>query len=604
MTTEARHTVHTRPLRAVRAIRVAVLIVLAGFVVALIATYGRRGKPQVRITMDRAAPAARGPLVDQADEFAISGSREGRPAFALRARTVMGFEGERKMLERVELTLYDTAGSSVTVAGRRGEFDAATRRAQLSGEVRVETGEGMWLETGTLYYDSDRDMIFTADEVSFAGEGIAGRGRGLNYLVGDRQMKIPAQVVFRAERPDGGPPVRVTAGDLVAALAADTMVFTDNVRLEHGADVLQSSYLKLAFERETREVRSISAFGRVEAGLRPDGGGRGSELFADSLSGRFAPGSGGLEEAEASGNCRFTSGETTARSRTARYDRSRDLLELRGDAVVMTGSDRIAAQEIDLHPERETLEASGQVRTVAFPAEADEGRNPGFGRGAAISFQAHELFLEHAAGRAAYRGAARAWQEGNSLQAEEIVVDREARQLRASSRVMARFTQPPPPRGQGAPGANRPIVTALVADSLVFDETRGLGSYRGNVRLTRLDATLTADEMDARVEDRGGRKQLARLEARGNVAVRQGASYGTAQAADYVSGEEMLVLRDEHGLAEVVDAATRRTMRGRTLTFDLAGDRILTESARGGRTWITLTPDAKDVQPVEPKTRH
>ena len=48
----------------------------------------------------------------------------------------------------------------------------------------------------------------------------------------------------------------------------------------------------------------------------------------------------------------------------------------------------------------------------------------------------------------------------------------------------------------------------------------------------------------------------------------------------------------------------RSTLRGRTLTFDLAGDRILTESARGGRTWITLKPEAKEVQPVEPKTKH
>jgi LPS export ABC transporter protein LptC len=596
------HRLHTRPLHAVRALRVALLLVLAGFTVALFMSYGRQGKPQARITMDGAAPAAGATVVDQSDEFAISGSREGRPAFALKARTVMGLEGERKMLDRVELTLYDPGGSSVTVAGARGRFDAATRQAQLTGDVRIETGEGLQLRTGTLYYDSDRDMIFTADDVTFAAEGIEGGGRGLNYLVSERQLKIPGDVALNVVRAAGGPPVRVTAGDLVATLADATLVFTDNARLEYGPDVLQASYLKILLDSETREVRALHAFGQVAATLRPEGSGRGGELLADSLNGRFAAAPPGLLEAEAAGNCRFTSGESTARSRTARYVREEGLLELRGDAVVMTGSDRIAAQEIDLRPDRHVLEARGEVRTVGFPARASgEGATPGFGRGAPVSFQAGTLRLEQDAGLAVYRGTARAWQEGNSLQAEEIVVDRSRRLLRATTRVMARFTETRP---RGAAGAGRPLVTALTADTMVFEDATGTAAYRGNVRLTRLDATLTAEAMDARLQEKDGQRSVRSIEARGNVAVRQGASYGTAQTAEFAAGEELLVLRHDQGLAEVVDGATRRTMRGRALTFDLAGDRILTESARGGRTWITLPPDAKDVQPVEPQTRH
>ena len=91
--------------------------------------------------------------------------------------------------------------------------------------------------------------------------------------------------------------------------------------------------------------------------------------------------------------------------------------------------------------------------------------------------------------------------------------------------------------------------------------------------------------------------------ANGSVAVKRSGSYGTARSAEYLADQDLLILRDEEGLAQVVDVATGRTMRGRTLTFDLASDRILTESD-GGRTWITLTPESKDVPSVEPKTRH
>jgi hypothetical protein len=61
---------------------------------------------------------------------------------------------------------------------------------------------------------------------------------------------------------------------------------------------------------------------------------------------------------------------------------------------------------------------------------------------------------------------------------------------------------------------------------------------------------------------------------------------------------------DAQGLAEVVDGATGRAMRGRELTYDLAGNRVSTESGPGGRTWITVTPDVKGPARVEPPSRN
>jgi len=139
---------------------------------------------------------------------------------------------------------------------------------------------------------------------------------------------------------------------------------------------------------------------------------------------------------------------------------------------------------------------------------------------------------------------------------------------------------------------------------MVFDDAQGVGRYRDNVHLTREDSTLTADAMDAYLMDRAGARELDRIVASGSVAVKRDQAFGTARTAEYRAADDLLVLQDGEGLAEVVDAATGRTLRGKTLTFDLAGDRILTESARGARTWITLKPEAKDVQSVEPKTKH
>jgi LPS export ABC transporter protein LptC len=596
--------IHWRPQRAVLILRVLVLMVLAGFVLAVIMSYGRRGSPQTEITMAPASatPAQQGPVVDRSDEFEVNGSREGRPAFTLRAKSVTGFSGDRKLLEGVELTIHDGRGGQVTVSGLEGQFDAAERRARLSGDVTVEgKDEGLSLRTGTLFYDNDRDMIFTADDIAFSVGGLDGEGRGMNYLVADRQIKIPDRVVLRIATGGTGGPVSITSGDLVASLERNTAVFTDNVRMESGGDVVYGNYLKVQFDEGRRLVRQMNAFGDVVVTRAAQPGGTVGEMRTDALAAEFGGPKSGLKTAEASGNCRVTWGDTTSRSRSARYRAAEDRLELRGDPVLMTATDRIAAQEIDVAIDGRVLQARGDVRTVSQPGSTGPAGVPGFAPRSAISFQARTLMVDQKADRAVYGGAARVWQEGNSLQGEEIVIDRQARQLHATGNVMGRFTARPARAGTQAA---KPVVTAITATSLVLDDALGVGRYRDNVRLTREDAILTADAMDVFLVERDGSRVLDRIESRGSVAIKKGQSFGTARTALYRAGPDLLVLQDDEGLAEVVDAATGRTLRGRTLTFDLAGDRILTESAGGGRTWITLKPEGKDVQPVEPKIKH
>src|SRR5262249_52100518 len=159
--------------------------------------------------------------------------REGRPAFTMLARTVTGYADERKLLHEVNLTIHQEQGGEVQVEGRDGQFDDTARRAQLSGDVSVRTPEGLSLRTGALFYDSDRDMIFTGDEVEFSIGPSQGQGRGLNYLLNERQIKIPDQVRLRIVEEAGGSVATVTSGDLVASLDENSAIFTGDVRLEH-----------------------------------------------------------------------------------------------------------------------------------------------------------------------------------------------------------------------------------------------------------------------------------------------------------------------------------------------------------------------------------
>jgi len=594
--------VHFGTQRFIRALRVLVLVILAAVIVGMALTYGRRDRPQTEITMT-GSPASleqeQGTVLDQADRFEINGTRGGRPAFTLNAGTVTGFANERKLLEQVSMAIHEESGDSIKVVGSEGQFDPTSRQAQLTGDVDIATPDGLSLQTGTLFYDSDRDMIFTGDAIRFSLGWMTGTGRGLNYLVGERQVKIPDQVELHM-RGEDDIPLTITAGDLVASMDDNTAVFTDDVRLERGGDVLVGDYLHLKFDEERRHVTGIEAFGDVSAELAPGPDGRTNTLQADSLVVSLLTPSDTIDRAEASGNCRFTSGPYSSQSRTALFLRQDDRLELRGNPVVLTDRDRIAAQEIDLRPGRQSLEARGDVRTVSLSAPGERGDTPGFGQGA-VSFQANEMRADQVAMRAIYIGSARAWQGGNSLQAAEIIVDHAARQVRAEGKVISRWTtasdSPDEP-------AVRPAMTMITSQSMILDDREGTGRYDGGVRMTRPDATLTADLLDTFLRSDGPRRDVERIEATGSVEVQWGGSTATAQTAHLLNDESVLILQDDDGLALVVDNATGRSLRGRTLTYDLAGDRILTESERGGRTWITLDPESKDAPSVEPKTRN
>jgi LPS export ABC transporter protein LptC/lipopolysaccharide transport protein LptA len=590
------------PLRAVTTLRALILIGMAGMILWTALSWGRRGPQQADITMrSAAASTGHGPVVDQSDSFAASGTREGRPAFEIAAQTVTGFEGERKQLETVDLTVHEQEGGTVQVQSREGKFDPTSRRAQLTGDVVIHTPDGMKLTTTNLYYDSDRDMIYTGDPIRFLLGPAEGTGEGMNYLVSERRVKIASRVDLVLKPQDGTDPVHIRSGNLVASLEDNSAVFSDAVTLERSGDKLSGRYLRVELDETHKQISAMRSYGDVVVTLAPNAQGQQGSLHADSLTISLGPGNTVLT-AEASGGCHFASPPYTGNSRTAFFTKADDRLELRGDPEVLTQTDRITAQEIDLHPEHQTLEARGEVRTVSL--RQDNGTVPGFGSQSAVSFQSQHLVAEQQSGRATYSGGARAWQEGTSLQADEIVVEQQSKQVHAAGSVMSRFTERPGPKD---PPGTRPQVSVITARRMTADDQSGKAHYEGDTKLTRPDATMTAETMDLETRDGGKRRELSRVLANGSVSARHQGAFATSKAAEYNPERHELILRDEEGLAEVVDTATGRSMKGRRLTYDLDSDRVLTETSAGARTWIKMTPDGtkpEGMKPGEPPARH
>ena len=460
--------VNFRPLRLVTALRVVVASLLVAFAVIIFLSFGRKEEEPVRIHISQPSGAPGDKVVDLSDNFLIFGTKGDTESFKMQADQVTGFVGDKKSLKGVRLEVVGDNGERLFLSGSEGQFDMADKRAQISGDVKVAGKNGFRLATTSLYFDGQRDVIFTSDEISFESSGMAGRGRGLNYLTRGQVLKIPAEVhvtLQPASLDDG--PVEISSGDMTLDLGENDVVFNDAVVMARGPETFAGNYLKATLDPSRRRVLSVKAYGQVSASFLSGKDQARSDLKADSLLADLGPDGRTLERLEALGQCRLSSQGMTATSETLLAEAPADRIALRGEPVLLDGRSRIAAQEIDLHPAGRGLEARGDVKSSFQPAAAGAAAtSPSFFTGREpVYFQAARLRVEDGGNVARYSGSARGWQGDDSLQAEEIVLHFGDRGMSAFRNVLCRFS---PPREDTAAGDGRTPSPKLIVAAAIL----------------------------------------------------------------------------------------------------------------------------------------
>ena len=598
--------VNFRPLRLVTALRGVVASLLVAFALVVFLSFGKKEEEPVRIHVSQPSGAPGDKVVDLSDNFLITGTKGDSESFRMQADQVTGFVGDKKTLRGVRLEVVGDNGERLLLTGSEGQFDMADKRAQLSGDVQVAGKNGFRLTTSSLYFDGERDVIFTSDEIAFETSGMAGRGRGLNYLTRGQTLKIPAEVhvTFQGEVA-GGVPVEISSGDMTLGLRESEVVFNDAVVMSRGLESFSGNYLKATLDPSRRRILSVKAYGQVSASFLSGNEKARAELEADSLVATLGPDGKTLERVEALGGCRLASQGLTATSETLLAEAPADRIALRGEPVLLDGRSRVAAQEIDVHPGSRSLEARGDVKS-SFQGAAHEGpsASPAFFSGREpVYFQSARLVVEDGGNLARYSGSARGWQGDDSLQAEEIALHFGDRRMNAFRNVLCRFSDTGQPAGTAQGAAASP--TLIVAGAMDYAEEEGTVHFRESVKMTGRDSTVIADRMHVSLTDPAeGRRRVARLLAEGSVRFTHLANSGTGDRLIYTPGDGLAEMQQDAGLAEVVDRTNGRILRGRTLTFDTKRNRVLTETMEGGRTWITLSPKDKDGRGLEPKIGH
>jgi lipopolysaccharide export system protein LptA len=138
-----------------------------------------------------------------------------------------------------------------------------------------------------------------------------------------------------------------------------------------------------------------------------------------------------------------------------------------------------------------------------------------------------------------------------------------------------------------------------------YSDTEGVVHFRDAVKLTRQSSTVLSDRMHVTLSDPTlGRRKVLRVLAEGGVRFNHLTNSGKSDRLVFIPDQDLAEMQQDAGLAEVVDHTNGRTLRGKTLRFDMKGNRVLAETSDGGRTWITLNPKEKDTPALEPKIGH
>jgi lipopolysaccharide export system protein LptA len=493
-------------------------------------------------------------------------------------------EGARPQLKWVEA---NGAEQQLVADEFVAEFVPDGRVARVTAQGSVE---GTARHGGRLDRLSAQQAVLEMDAGNEPHSLVARGGVRVESREGNRAQQLETeglQLQFAAVRG------RRTLGSAESLAAA-------GVELREGGDVTVLRAMRLATEfAADNRLRRLLGSGGVEIVRRPTSGME-QRTTAQEFAVEFGAG-GQWTRAEQSGHVRFREGNRTVEAERARMVRATDTLTMEGPATVADALTRTTAAKIEINQRTGEATATGNVRTSYL-------QGGGGSRGAAPNLAsepahitAEQLHVGRgtpspgaAVSKAVYSGRTRLWQGDAVIEAERMELERTTQGLEAIGKVRGVFPEAAIDEKarqekikddaetlRAQRGAEKAGVVKFTAGRLAYSGAEGKARLEEAVTLESSTARLAAREIILTFTPTGGVQRVSSAEGLGGCTIRQGERRGAAERCRYDAAEgKFILMGGEPSLSDPVLGVTT----GRQLTFFLADDRILVESAEGTRT--------------------
>ncbi|HUD56801.1 MAG TPA: hypothetical protein VMR02_16340 [Terracidiphilus sp.] len=319
-----------------------------------------------------------------------------------------------------------------------------------------------------------------------------------------------------------------------------------------------------------------------------------------------------------------------ATAERADYEGTGEWLHLTGSPRVVNGGLDMNADKIDITRVSGDAFARGNVKATWFGYDSGASSKPdpttaakpgpGLGSQGPAHVIATEAQLHQATGEATFRGQARLWQQGNSIAAPEIILDRTKQTLVARTTNVAdpvkvvlvsaanagptkpSAAQNKPSSGQGKTGSpDAPSVIRVRGGDLKYSDAERKavmhGGALGSVLAETGDATTRSSEVELvllppgnHAGKDGGSAQVDRMTALGNVIIDSQGRHGTGERLDYSSERGEYVLTGTGAAPPRMTDPARGTVTGGSLIFNSRDDSVNVEGDGRATTTETTVP--------------
>jgi lipopolysaccharide export system protein LptA len=282
------------------------------------------------------------------------------------------------------------------------------------------------------------------------------------------------------------------------------------------------------------------------------------------------------------GNVRLKEGDRSGEAQQAVFTKANQTAVLTGQALARDASSETHAAKITFNQATGETFAEGNVRSTDLSAKATTTQLAP----APTNLSSEHMEANSKTGRAIYTGHARMWQGASVLEAESIELSRDTRVVNAVGNVRAVFPQASSD-DQSQP-KKQPSLWHISAGTLTYWDLENRAKLEENVVVQSVDQRMRAPVLDLFFTRAAGGKQgvsgaaqISRAVGTGGVMVEEGDRRATAEKGVYTAEDQKFVLSG--GNPTLYDAQ-EGTTTGRQLTFHIADDTIIVDSAEGMRT--------------------
>lgn len=467
------------------------------------------------------------------------------------------------------------------------------RRAHLERNVTMAADEHS--ESGGVPTETHRTWASPLADLEFR---VAGKAQAeLNSIHGTGGV-----VVTSESRRSNGPasPSRMTADDVTATFAGNAVLKTLT-----GVGHASIAETTLAGARQTTSGDRLDAQFAGLGNTAPQVRGAGSTQIENAtISGHVVL----VQQPPAKPDSSLPP-ELRATGERAVYEGAGQWVHLTGEPRVVDGGLQLTADKIDMSQAAGATFAHGDVKASWFgntqlPATAAPApAGPSLGGDGPAHVVAAEAKMQQSTGEATFRGQARMWQQGNSVAAPVIVLNRARQTLAAST------TNPSVPvrvvlvsttgSGRGkSPSLEQPSIIRMRGGSLSYSDADRKAVMQsgavGSVEAETAGATTRSDEVDvillppeARSTPENAASRVDTMTARGHVTIESEGRKGTGDRLVYSgAGGEYTLTGTAGAPPRIVDPA-RGTVTGEALIFNNRDDTVTVQG--GGPKTVTET---------------